>query len=856
MNPKHLFTRLAWRAACMCLLLACGAQQVQAQANALALRWEVLRTVTDAQGSRSEVAFTLTNQGSTALPGQGWALYFSAIAGVNTGPVVQGGGEIERVSGTLFRLRPASAQAPLAPGATVRWVFQHPEVMLMPAKAPQAPYIAYDAAGLGAQALRDYRIEPLTRAEQRTLGAQDTEPLVTPQALFARYAKATDLPLSSLPLVFPSPQREQRGTGQLIWNSRPRVVADRALAAEAALAEKILAPYWPAARSAGKTAPVLRLSLQKGAAPQVSGEAYALEVGDAGVSISAAQPAGVSRGLQSLRDLLPVQAGASGAALVLPHVVLRDAPRFEYRGLMLDVARNFQSKDTVLGVLDLMARYKINKLHLHLADDEGWRLEVAGLPELTRFGARRGHPADLREHLPSAYGSGPDVADPHGSGFFSSADYVAIVKHAAALHIEVIPEIEMPGHARAAVKAMEYRSRERRRLGLAQPDAYLLSDPQDKSVYRSPQLYTDHVINPGMPGAYRFIDHVVAQLVRLHRQAGAPLRHLHVGADEVPRGAWEKSPAIDALKRAHGLADSAAVWDHFYNRVEATLRRHGIAAAGWEELGTRVTELRGQRVVLPNPEFLRRGLSTYVWNNLDDDVDLAYRLANAGYQTVLAPVTNLYFDMAHVKSDEEQGHNWGAYVDVDTVFDFVPLDFVRRSPTDATPVPGRQGLTEFGRGQIRGLEATLFSETVRTPERLHHMLMPRLLALAERAWAADPAWATEKDRARADQLHAADWSRFANTLGKRVLPRLDAERAGVAYRIAPPGLKVEGAQVWVNHALPGTVLRYTTDGSTPNAQSPRVSGPVPALGLLQVAAFDRTGRASRISKLNFLSTKP
>lgn len=841
----HAMTRTL-RRVCARLMRLCvlGASAVAfAQPAPLALRWEVLRTVADAEGARSEVAMTLTNQGSEPLAGQGWSLYFTAIAGVQTGPVLEGGGELERVSGTLFRLRPAAAQTAVLPGASVRWVFRHPEVMLMPAKAPQTPYIAFDAKPDSARLLRDYRIEPLTRAAQRDLGPVDREPLVTPQALYARYAKAVDLPVSALPPVFPTPQQVQPQAGSLLWNAMPRVVADARLKAEVVLAGRILSRYWPGvAPGQGSGAP-LHLGLKK-ADDAKSAEAYELVVDASGVSITAAHAAGISRGLQSLRDLLPV--AVTGAGKVgLPHMVLRDAPRFEYRGVMLDVSRNFQSRDTVLGVLDLMARYKLNKLHLHLTDDEGWRLEIPGLPELTRYGARRGHPADLREHLPSAYGSGPAVDDPHGSGYFSRADYVAIVRHAAALHIEVIPEIEMPGHARAAVKAMEYRSRERRRLGQGGADDYLLSDPQDKSQYRSPQLYTDHVINPALPGTYRFIDKVVGELVRLHRLAGAPLRSVHVGADEVPKGAWEKSPAVDALKKKHGLADTAAVWDHFYNQVGGILQRHGVAAAGWEELGTRTTELRGQRRVIPNPEFLRRGFTAFVWNNLDDDVDLAYRLANAGYATVLAPVTNLYFDMAHLKSDAEQGHNWGAYVDLDTVFDFVPLDFVRRSPTDASPVPGREALTAYGQRQIRGIEATLFSETMRTPERLQHMLMPRLLALAERAWAQDPAWTREKDKTQADKLHAADWSVFANTLGKRVLPRLDAERAGGAYRIAPPGLKLENGQVWVNHALPGTTLRYTTDGSLPNALSPRVSGPLPATVALRVAAFDGNGRASR-----------
>ena len=148
-----------------------------------------------------------------------------------------------------------------------------------------------------------------------------------------------------------------------------------------------------------------------------------------------------------------------------------DAPRFGYRGFMLDVARNFQPKASVLRTLDLLARYKLNKFHFHLTEDEGWRLEIPSLPELTSVGARRGHTLDSSAFLPPAWGSGPLVDRPWGSGFYSRADYAEILRYAAARHIEVIPELEMPGHARAAIKAMEARQRALLKAGDAEARA-------------------------------------------------------------------------------------------------------------------------------------------------------------------------------------------------------------------------------------------------------------------------------------------------------------------------------------------------------------------------------------------------
>jgi hexosaminidase len=277
------------------------------------------------------------------------------------------------------------------------------------------------------------------------------------------------------------------------------------------------------------------------------------------------------------------------------------------------------------------------------------------------------------------------------------------------------------------------------------------------------------------------------------------------------------------------------------------LRRQGLFASGWEEIAARKTALDGRRKLIPNPRFTQRGFSAYVWNNVAGSEDFAYRLANAGYDVVLAPVTNMYMDQSYNANPEEPGVNWGGYIELDTVYDFTPFDMLKSAGPAARI--GKDGLTDYGRGHVRGLEATLFSETVRDPARLDYLVMPRLLAVAERAWAPDPAWATETDQARAAALHRAAWSGFVNALGQRVLPRLDLEHLSVDYRIAPPGLLVEGDRVLVNHVLPGFTLRYTADGSMPTASSRLVEGPIIEHGVIQVAAFDRNGRRGLVAHI-------
>ena len=817
-------------------------------AQRLQLRWSLLRNefAPAYPNGRALARLALTNGDSKALPAQGWSLYFSIVDGAVVGPL-DGKLVVEQVGGQLFRIRPGAGFAGVAPGATLNIDYYHPSLVIKTSKVPSGPYLVFDQRPETGHAIADYSMAAITRPEQLDTGPNKHAPLTTAEALYAHNARSTDLPASSLAPIFPTPLKLERLAGSLRLDAMPRIDAPVLLRSEAALARTLLAPH------TGKTSKsTLQLQLRTGKIDgQDSPEAYLLSIEPgAGIHITGATPAGVFRALQSLRDLLPVK--ASGAA-DLPALRVLDAPRFAYRGFMMDVARNFQSREAVYRLLDLMARYKLNKFHFHLTDDEGWRLAIKGLPELTNFGAVRGHTLSVAEHLQPAYGSGPDTRDPHGSGHYSRADYIAILRYAAARHIEVIPELEMPGHARAAVKAMEHRTR--RLASQGNPDAkrFLLNDPADRSVYTSPQMYHDQVLNPGMDGTYHFIAHVVADLVAMHKEAGVTLRTIHMGGDELPAGAWEQSPASLARMQAEGLATSADLWDYFYGRVDAILKQHGLFASGWEEMGARKAQVDGKEKLAPNPRFAASGFNVYVWNNVHGAEDLAYRLANAGYGTVLSPVSNFYLDMAHNRNPEEPGVNWGGYIELEKIFDFIPLDYLKNS-TDPALAQGKVALTDTGRANIRGLQGNLFTEAVREQSRIDYMIMPRLLAVAERAWAPDPAWAREADPAAAARLQALDWSGFVNQLGKRVLPRLDADANGkqdaVAYRIAPPGLKRDGARILANHQLPGFSLRYTSDGSEPSAASARVDGPITARGSIRVAAFAANGRRGASSQID------
>jgi len=802
------------------LVLALTPEAGAAQ-TALQLRWELVGDSITNNWGASRVAFTLTNRDTKALAPSGWAIYYNALHGSAPGSV-GAGFTIEDLPGDLHRLVPGTGFAGLAPGASVRIPY-FTDLLLNRSFVPLGPYIVFDVAKEVAVPLSDYLAAPFERR------------VATPENQFTLDSATRVMPASELSPVFPTPVELTKSSGTLHLTAMPPIEAPAALRNEAGFAAEYLRLHFGSTRTG--SGPPLRLEVGS-VAGQTSPEAYSLIVDPVqGVRIVGASPAGVFYGLQSLRSLLPAPTPRTG--LVLPAIRVVDAPRFGYRGFMLDVARNFQPKSSVLRTLDLLARYKLNVFHFHLTEDEGWRIEIPSLPELTTIGARRGHTLDSRRNLPPAWGSGSDVNGRWGSGFFSRADYIEILRYAAARHIEVIPEIEMPGHARAAIKAMQ-----------ANPQ-YKLDDPDDRSVYTSAQDYHDNVMNPALESTYRFIERVVGDLVAMHREAGVPLRNIHMGGDEVPNGVWEKSPAVQAYMKEHGLTSVDDMWFVFYRRVEQILKTHGLRPSGWEEIAVRKTQRDGRSTIIPNPDFAARGWRAYVWNNVAGwgAEDLAYRLANGGYDVVLSPVTNLYFDLAWNPHPQEPGLDWGGYVDLRKPFDFIPLDYYRNArvdrrgnPLDPSVFAGKDRLTDYGRAHIVGIQGNLWSETLGGDGRLEYMLLPKLFGLAERAWAPDPDWKSEA-------LYREDWSRFVNVVGQRELPRLDREIPGLNYRIPTPGLRVQGGMVYTSVELPGFTLRFTTDGSDPTVSSSVVRGPIPFRGTVSVAAFNATGRKGHTARV-------
>ena len=814
-------------------------------AHDLSIVWEVVQN--NYQNPQHSLnAITITNNSKTTFPASGWKMYFNSARMV-VKATVTGNAQIDFVDGDLFSLTPTNTFTDLKPGATVRIEFVDEEPVITNTDGPEGFYIVWDA-----QPEKGYNTGAFTRKDFKPNYAG----LVTPATIFDQNKIITNIPETQLTKVFPTPVSYKETGGSFILNAAVNVSADNKFDAEATTLRSELAAMVDNKANA-KQAGTIKLSYKDG----LGDEGYELSVSSSNILIKASTTAGAFYAIQSLKTLIPAAAYAHAQKEIqIPCVEVQDAPRFPYRAFMLDVGRNFQPKSEVLKVLEVMALYKLNVFHFHLTDDEGWRLEIPSLPELTEVGAKRGHTLDAKHNLPPSHGSGGEVDNKTGTGYYTRADFIEILKYAKKLHIQVVPELESPGHARAAIKSMNARYDRLMAAGKKEEaEHYLLYDANDKSQYSSNQYWNDNIMDVSLPSTYNFVQTVVDDVVSMYKDANAPLTTINFGGDEVPAHVWEKSPAYLALKATHPeIKNTGDLWYYFYGKVNQIVKAKGLYLSGWEEMALRKTALDGQPFYIPNPDFMPEHLQAEVWNNSlgDGNEDLAYKLANAGYKTVLTCVSNLYFDMANYKSFDEPGYYWGAFVDIDKPFSFIPFDYFKNSKVDKNGAPinrnifiGKQRLTDYGKSNIYGLQSAVWGENIKSTQRLEYMLLPRLLGFAERAWSKDPDWATERNAAKSDSLYQTAWVSFLNVVGKRELPRLSYYNGGYDYRIPKPGVALQNGKYVANSQFPGLTIRYSTNGKDPDAKSKIYNDAVTIDGnTVKFRAFDNKGRGSNVSE--------
>jgi hexosaminidase len=292
---------------------------------------------------------------------------------------------------------------------------------------------------------------------------------------------------------------------------------------------------------------------------------------------------------------------------------------------------------------------------------------------------------------------------------------------------------------------------------------------------------------------------------------------------------------------------------HFLNRASEILKHHSIQPACWEDC--LLLEAAQDKAAGDNRRAAGSPTPTaYVWNNVWGwgQEDGAYRLANAGFDVVLCNATNLYFDLACEKDPLEPGYYWAGFVSMRAPFEFMPLDVFKNAERTnmgqsvrEESLSSRIRLTPSGANHIIGIQGQLWGENLRSGQSLEYMGFPRIIALAERAWAASPAWSTITDSPARKLELQRDWNQFANRLGQRELPRLDFLSGGVRYRLPPPGAVVRDGSVSANVPFPGLAIRYTNDGTEPDRAARLFREAIPLSPNIKLRSFDTRGRSSR-----------
>ncbi|MFD2598427.1 family 20 glycosylhydrolase [Sphingobacterium corticis] len=651
---------------------------------------------------------------------------------------------------------------------------------------------------------------------------------------------------SDTQFILPTPQSITRNNGQFVVKNGFNYFIDPSLTKDLSNSFASLNKEF----SSWKAKPVkdkkqAQLSIQK-----VSGladDAYKLSVNEKGIRIEASHAQGAFYGLQSLISLIPGNLNAmQTASIAIPFVEVNDAPRYGYRGLMLDISRNFKDLSTLKRYVDVMARYKLNKLHLHFIDDEGWRLEIPSLPELTAIGANRTPQYTDGNSIQPSYGSGAGLT---GKQYLTKTEFQELLRYAADRFVTVVPEVETPGHARAAVKAMETRYHRLIKEGnKKEAERFLMNDFADSSKYYSAQYWQDNVMNPAMPGTYHFIAHVLDEIKAMYQEAGLELKVISIGGDELPNGSWEGSPLVQALMKEKGMTSVHEVWPYYIARVHEILAEKQLTMAGWEEVGM-VNRGKGMEV---NEKFADKGFMLDVWNNTigGGQEDLAYKLANAGHNTVFISASNFYFDMVWDNHFEEPGLTWASKTDLYHAYSLLPETYFanilytdRGKPLGESYFKDKTRLSAEGVKHLVGLKGALWQETVLDEEAMDYMIFPRFFALAERAWAPQREWESEEkfDKKAFDKTYTA----FINKVGNHELPKLKHFAGGFHYRLPAVGLKEENGKLHANAEYPGFPIQYKLNGSAKGF--PKEGLNLKAGERVEVYTIDSDGRTGRVS---------
>jgi hexosaminidase len=486
--------------------------------------------------------------------------------------------------------------------------------------------------------------------------------------------------------VIPRPVQLTRRTGTFLLTPATVIVTDRATRQIGYQLADWLEPATgyrlSATGSAGTAARTISLRLDPSLS-RLGDEGYRLTVSGTRITIRAPHAAGVFYGVETLRQLLPPDifraAPVAGVTWTVPAVEIEDMPRFAWRGAHLDVSRSFMPKEFVKKYIDLLALHKLNRFHWHLTDDQGWRIEIKKYPLLTTVGAWRRNSLVGVQHRYADTTQWVFDSVRHG-GFYTQDDVREVVAYAAARYITVVPEIEMPGHAQAAIAAYPW-------LG---------NTGQQLDVLNHWGV-DQNILNPS-DSAIHFMQDVLTEVLALF-----PSHWVHTGGDEAPKAQWQASPVAQARIRALGLRDENHLQSWMTAQMSQWLAARGRALIGWDEILEGGTEGLAPNAVVMSWRGIQGGIAA----------------AQAGHDVVMTPTSNTYFDYYQSQDEQHEPLAIGGFLPLDTVYAYEPIP---------------PALDSLQAKHVLGTQGQIWTEYQRTPKNVEFMVFPRLVALAEVAW--------------------------------------------------------------------------------------------------------------------------
>lgn len=512
---------------------------------------------------------------------------------------------------------------------------------------------------------------------------------------------------------------------------------------------------------------VIQLQLNNPASQEIGNEGYLLSVTPSRITIKANQPAGLFYGVQSLVQLFPAEIESKTKVANVnweaPAVEIMDYPRFGWRGLMFDVSRHFFTKEEVKQFIDEMSRYKLNLLHFHLTDDEGWRIQIKALPKLTEVGAwnvkKVGYFGDM---IPPAANEKRDYG-----GYYTQEDIKEIVQYASEKFVNILPEIDVPGHSLAVIASYPELS------CTPGADKYVVRSGEKIMDWHSKGFtaLVDNTLCPAKEEVYEFLDKVVTEVAQLF-----PFEYMHLGGDECAKNFWEKSPAVKALMKKENLKDMHQVQSYFTKRLEKIVESKGKKFMGWDEI------LEGE--LAPNAAVMS-------WRGMKGGIEAA----KMGHEVVMSPTTYAYVD--YMQGDPAIESRVYATLRLNKAYEFDPLP---------------EGVDIK---YIKGGQANMWTEQIYNYRYLQYMLWPRAFALAESVWSP-----------KANK----NWNSFVGKVEDH-FKRFDAADMRYAPSMYEPDIKPsytkdKKMQITLVPEIQGLDMHYSFDNSFPDHHYPTYKEPL------------------------------